>query len=122
QAVVCITGDGSFLMNNQEVITAVEENADLKIVLFNNQSLGLVHQQQSLFYSQRYMASLFQHNPNYVMMAESMGMRAIDLKDALDPEALLAEAFATPGPVLIHAPISAEEKVSPMVPPGKANR
>ncbi len=122
QAVVCITGDGSFLMNNQEIITAVEEGADLKIVLFNNQSLGLVHQQQSLFYGKRYMASRFQHNPDYVMMAESMGMRAIDLKDAADPDALLAEAFSTPGPVLIHAPIATDEKVFPMVPPGGANR
>jgi len=120
--VVCISGDGSFLMNNQEMITAAEEGADVKIVLFNNQSLGLVHQQQTLFYGRRLMASKFKQGPDFVAMAEAMGVTGIDLATESDWETGLAHAFATPGPVLIHAPIDVEEQVLPMVAPGGANR
>ncbi len=122
QTVVCISGDGSFLMNNQEMITAAEEGANLKVVLFNNQTLGLVHQQQTLFYGRRLMASKFKQGPDFVKMAESMGVTGVDLALEDDWNAGLARAFATPGPVLIHAPIDAEEQVLPMVAPGGANR
>src|SRR5208282_5832744 len=57
RTVVCFSGDGSLLMNAQELATAAEENVNIKIVLFNNNSLGLVHQQQDLFYGQRVFAS-----------------------------------------------------------------
>ena len=121
QTVVCISGDGSFLMNNQELITAAEEGANVKVVLFNNQSLGLVHQQQSLFYGRRLMASAFRHGPDFCLMAQSMGIPAYDLALAEDPFDTLAEALATPGPVFIHAPVRVEDQVFPMVPPGGAN-
>lgn len=119
--VVCISGDGSFLMNNQEMITAAEEGANLKIILMNNQALGLVHQQQTLFFGRRLMASKFKQGPDFCMMAASMGMHAVDLAQADDIEDALAKAFAYQGPVLIHAPIEVEEQVLPMVPPGAAN-
>lgn len=122
QPVVCISGDGSFLMNNQEMITAAEEGADLKIVLMDNQSLGLVHQQQTLFYGRRRIASKFKQGPDFVKMAESMGITGIELAGEPDWEAAIQRAFATPGPVLIHAPIDVEEQVLPMVAPGGANR
>jgi acetolactate synthase-1/2/3 large subunit len=121
ETVVCISGDGSFLMNNQEMITAAEEGADLKIVLMNNQTLGLVHQQQSLFYGKRLSASRFKQGPDFAMMARSMGIQAIDLAEEPDIDAALARAFAIKGPVLIHAPICAEQQVLPMVAPGGAN-
>ncbi|MFP4283140.1 MAG: acetolactate synthase large subunit [Opitutales bacterium] len=118
---VCISGDGSFLMNNQELITAVEEGAKVKIVLMNNQSLGLVHQQQTLFFGKRLMASEFRHGPDFCMMARSMGVPAIDLADTPHPRAALAAALAAPGPALIHAPVDVRDHVLPMVPPGGAN-
>ena len=120
--VVCISGDGSFLMNNQEMITAAEAGANLKVVLMNNQSLGLVHQQQTLFFEKRLIASKFQNGPDFCMMARSMGFDAVDLANEPDQEAALVRAFALPGPVLIHAPICVEQQVLPMVPPGGANR
>jgi acetolactate synthase-1/2/3 large subunit len=121
ETVVCISGDGSFLMNNQEMITAAEEGADLKIILMNNQTLGLVHQQQNLFYGKRLSASQFKQGPDFAMMARSMGVAAVDLADEPDIDAALARAFAMKGAVLIHAPICPEQQVLPMVAPGGAN-
>ncbi len=122
RTVVCFTGDGSILMNIQELITAAEQQVNLKIVLMNNAVLGLVHQQQTLFYGQRLFASEFQTMPDFVGVAKALGIAAIDLDLAADPKAALQEAFARPGPCLIHAGIGAEQKVYPMVPPGAANR
>ena len=119
--VVCFSGDGSFLMNNQELITAAEAGVNIKIVLMNNQSLGLVHQQQSMFYGNRLMASQFKQGPDFCMMARSMGVAAYDLATAEDPFATLEAAMTHPGPALIHAPVGVENRVLPMVPPGAAN-
>lgn len=121
QIVVCISGDGSFLMNNQELITAAEEGANIKIVLMNNQSLGLVHQQQSLFFGNRLFASKFKRGPDFCAMARSMGVAAYDLATSDDPIATLEEAMAHFGPALIHAPVNVDEPVLPMVPPGAPN-
>ncbi|WP_234085650.1 acetolactate synthase large subunit [Azonexus sp. R2A61] len=122
RTVVCFTGDGSILMNIQELVTAAEQRANVKIVLMNNAVLGLVHQQQTLFYGQRLFASEFQAMPDFVAAARALGIAAVDLDQAANPCAALADAFARPGPCLIHAGIDAEQKVYPMVPPGAANR
>ena len=122
RTVVCFTGDGSILMNIQELVTAAEENVNLKIVLMNNAVLGLVHQQQTLFYGERLFASQFKGMPDFVKVAQAFGIAAIDLDTAPNPCAALMEAIARPGPCLIHASIDAEQKVYPMVPPGAANR
>ena len=87
----------------------------------DNASLGLVHQQQTLFYGQRIFASKYQHRPNFVAIARGFGMRAMDLDSEPDPRAALAEALAAPGPFLIHVSIDVNEHVFPMVPPGAAN-
>ena len=122
RTVVCFTGDGSILMNIQELVTAAEQRVNLKIVLMNNAVLGLVHQQQTLFYGERLFASEFQAMPDFVGVARALGIAAVDLDQAANPCAALAEAFARPGPCLIHAGIDAGQKVYPMVPPGAANR
>lgn len=122
RTVVCFTGDGSILMNLQELVTAVELRANVKIVLMNNAALGLVHQQQTLFYGKRLFASEFHAVPDFVAAALALGVAAVDLDAAPDPRAALAEALARPGPCLIHASIDAQQKVYPMVPPGAANR
>ena len=120
--VVCFTGDGSILMNIQELVTAGEENVNVKIVLMNNATLGLVHQQQTLFYGARLVASQFKAMPDFVRAAQALGIAAVDLDQAANPCAALMEAISRPGPCLIHASIDAEQKVYPMVPPGAANR
>ena len=119
--VVCFSGDGSLLMNIQELITAVEVNANLKIVLCNNNSLGLVHQQQDLFYGKRIFASNYARAVDFRTIAQGFQMEACDLGECSDPILAIAEALAKPGPILINAPIDVQQKVLPMVPPGGAN-
>jgi acetolactate synthase-1/2/3 large subunit len=122
RTVVCFSGDGSILMNIQEMVTAAEEGANVKVILMNNASLGLVYQQQTLFYGERIYASKFQAMPDFIKVAEGFGMRAVDLDKAAQPRVALAEALNTPGPCLIHASIDMNEKVYPMVPPGASNK
>jgi acetolactate synthase-1/2/3 large subunit len=122
RTVVCFSGDGSFLMNIQELATAAEENVNLKIILLNNEGLGLVRQQQQLFYGERFHASEFHAKTDFVAIARGFNVAAVDLGRVEDQIASLAQAFSEPGPCLIHVPIAAEENVYPMVPPGGANR
>lgn len=121
RTVVCFTGDGSILMNIQELATIAEAGANLKIVLMNNDALGLVYQQQELFYGKRYFASKFAGQPDFLKIAEGFGIDTLDLDTAADPRAALRQALQRPGPCLIHAFIDMNEKVYPMVPPGAAN-
>lgn len=120
--VVCFSGDGSLLMNIQEMATAVEEQIDITVVLMNNNALGLVRQQQELFYGNRIFASDYRTAVDFVRVAEGFGVRAFDLAEEGDVSGALRRAFEERGPCLIHAPIDAHEMVYPMVPPGAANR
>ena len=121
RTVVCFSGDGSFKMNIQELATLAEEWLNVKIVLMNNNSLGLVYQQQNLFYGKRVFASKYRGAPDFVKIAEGFGVPAVDLDTAANPRGTLAQALATPGPCLIHVSIDREQFVYPMVPPGAAN-
>ena len=121
RTVACFSGDGSLLMNVQELATAAEEGVEVKIILLNNAQLGLVRQQQQLFYGGRYHGSAWAAT-DFVAIARGFGVRAIDLGEAENPSAALAEALRQPGPCLINVPIAGEENVYPMVPPGGANR
>ena len=120
--VLCFTGDGSLLMNLQELATAAEERVNVKVILLNNGHLGLVRQQQQLFYGGRYQASRFRAEPDFAALARAFGIEAVRLGDASDPREALAAALATPGPCLVDVPIAREQNVYPMVPPGAANR
>lgn len=119
--VVCFSGDGSFLMNIQELATLAEENLNLKIVLLDNQSLGLVHQQQHLFYGARFIAVNYPRKVDFVAIAKGFGVPAISLGDTDDPSSALAGAFSETGPCLIHVPTDVYDQVFPMVPPGGCN-
>jgi acetolactate synthase-1/2/3 large subunit len=119
---VCFSGDGSLLMNVQELVTAAEENANLKIIVMNNNSLGLVNQQQTLFYGERIYASRYRHGPDFVAVARGFGFAAVDLDMETDPRRALRQALEQPGPMLIHASIDVNNHVYPIVPPGAANR
>ncbi|QID18196.1 acetolactate synthase large subunit [Nitrogeniibacter mangrovi] len=121
RTVVCFSGDGSLKMNIQEMATAAEENLNVKIVLMNNNSLGLVYQQQNLFYGKRVMASKYKRATDFLKVAEGFGLDVCDLDAAENPTAALAEALRKPGPCLIHVSIDRDEFVYPMVPPGAAN-
>ncbi len=121
--VVCVSGDGSILMNIQELATLAELDLPVAILLFNNGQLGLVRQQQELFYRQNYAASRFSAAPDFAALARGFGLRGVRI-DPLDtnPLSTLAAALAAPGPVLIDIPIHEAANVLPMVPPGAANR
>lgn len=121
RTVVCFSGDGSLMMNIQEFATLAEEGLNVKVVLMNNNSLGLVFQQQSLFYGKRVFASKYQGAPDFLKIAEGFGIAGVDLDTAEDPRATLAQALRAPGPCLIHVSIDRNEFVYPMVPPGAAN-
>jgi len=121
RTVVCFSGDGSFKMNVQELATLAEEGLSVKIVLMNNNSLGLVYQQQNLFYGKRVFASKYRGAPDFVKIAEGFGIDAVDLDTAANPRAALVHALTAPGPCLIHVSIDRDEFVYPMVPPGAAN-
>jgi acetolactate synthase-1/2/3 large subunit len=119
---VCFSGDGSLQMNIQELATAVEQQLDLTIVLLNNQSLGLVRQQQRLFYEARCFASAYPLAVDFAAIARGFGMRAQDLSGAEQTaDEVLAWALREPGPCLVNVPIDIDAEVAPMVPPGAAN-
>jgi len=120
--VVCFSGDGSLLMNIQEMATAAEQGADVTVVLLNNVCLGLVHQQQELFFNANYFSSMYEVNVDFVRIASGFGWKTWDLAGAQDPDAVLREALSHKGPALIHVSVDRDEKVWPMVPPGAANR
>ena len=118
---VCVSGDGSILMNVQELATLVELNLDVTVIVLNNNRLGMVRQQQELFYGKRYEASIFERQPDFAALARAFGLRAYDLAGVTDLAGALKEAFAQPGPCLINLPIDPAENVYPIVPPGAAN-
>lgn len=121
RTVVCFSGDGSLKMNIQEMDTAVEEGVNVKVIVMDNQSLGLVHQQQDMFYGKRIFAADYRRHTNFQKIAEGFGMQVFDLDSAEDPRAALREALLVRGPCLVHCSIDVQQKVFPMVPPGAGN-
>ncbi len=119
--VICFSGDGSLMMNIQEMATAAENQLDVKIILMNNEALGLVHQQQSLFYKQGVFAATYPGMINFMQIAAGFGLHTCDLNAEEDAHAALQAAISRPGPALIHVRIDPQQKVYPMVPPGAAN-
>jgi acetolactate synthase-1/2/3 large subunit len=108
-------------MNIQELATLAELNLNVKIIVLDNAALGLVRQQQELFYGQRFIASRFAQPTDFARVAAAFGIAAIDLERSSDPLASLADAFGVAGPALIRVPINPELHVLPMVAPGKSN-
>ena len=119
--VICFSGDGSFLMNIQELSTLSELDLDIKIIIFNNRHLGLVRQQQEYFYGKEYIASQFYCKTDFAKIGEGFGIESYDLEMAENPFLTLEKAIKKEGPVLINIPLAPEENVTPMVAPGCAN-
>jgi acetolactate synthase-1/2/3 large subunit len=109
------------LINIQELATLAELQLPVKIVLFDNASLGMVRQQQQLFYRRRYFAAHFEKACDFVAIARAFGIHALDLDCNGDIAAQLAPVFASSGPALIRVAIDGHHNVSPMVGPGAAN-
>ncbi len=122
RTIVCFSGDGSLMMNIQELATAVQERVNVKIVVLDNHCLGLVRQQQDMFYGRRLFACDYTLPADFVKIAEGFGMKAFDLDAGPDPLGTLADAMGERGPCLVRARIDRDEKVYPIVPPGAPNR
>jgi len=120
-AVVCVSGDGSFLMNVQELATVGRYQLPVKIVLLDNQRLGMVQQWQELFFEQRFSETDLSDNPDFVALAQSFGVEAFHLYRASDVDAALTRLLATPGPALLHVAIDSTANVWPLVPPNRNN-
>jgi acetolactate synthase I/II/III large subunit len=120
--ILCFSGDGSILMNLQELATLAELRCNICILLFNNQGLGLVRQQQRLFFEEKYAASNYLSQTDFTGIARSFGLMAVDMALSGNPLETLEQAIASTDPVLINIPIESELNVMPMVPPGAANR
>ena len=121
KTIVCFSGDGSILMNIQELATLADFNLNVKIIILNNHHLGLVRQQQELFYNQHYIASHFISNPNFKIIAEGFGIQSCDLGTEEDPLGKLEEILSIKGPCVINIPTPETENVLPMVAPGGSN-
>lgn len=119
--VVSICGDGSFQMNFQELALLAELNLNVKIFILNNNHLGLVRQQQDMFFDRNYMACSFQVNPDFAALAEVFKVKGYNLAGVDDPEALIEEALSYEGPVLVEIPVDCQEHVLPIVPSGASN-
>ncbi|MHB1671686.1 MAG: thiamine pyrophosphate-dependent enzyme, partial [Acidiferrobacter sp.] len=119
--VICFTGDGGLLMNIQELATVAELDASVKIIVLDNQSLGLVAQQQALFYQSPGFCSRFEQAADYVMIARGFGLPAFDLGRDREGSGFWQEILTTPGPCLVRVPIDAREQALPIVPPGAAH-
>ncbi|WP_249939256.1 thiamine pyrophosphate-dependent enzyme, partial [Escherichia coli] len=121
KTIVCFSGDGSLMMNIQELATAAEHQLNIKIILMNNQALGMVHQKQDLFFENRIFAAAYPYQTDFIKIAAGFGLQTCDLNNEADPEMALEAIMNTKGPCLIHALIDVNQKVYPMVPPGAAN-
>ena len=117
---VLVTGDGSFHMNLNELCTAVTHKLPVVILLMNNHTLGMVRQWQTLFYGKRYSQTTLERRTDYQKLAEAFGAKGLLLADPADAPAVLAEAFAAEGPVLVDCRIGIDDKVLPMIAPGKS--
>jgi acetolactate synthase-1/2/3 large subunit len=121
RTVLLVSGDGSFMMNVQELVTIARCRLPVKIVLLDNSSLGMVRQWQELFFAKRYSEIDLSDNPDFAALAEVFGIPAkrIDRRDQV--EGALADLLAQPGPALLHVAIDIRANVWPLVPPNTAN-
>lgn len=119
--VICVSGDGSFMMNVQELGTIKRKQLPLKIVLLDNQRLGMVRQWQQLFFDGRYSETNLSDNPDFITLASAFNIpgQRITRKDQVD--AALDALFNSEGPYLLQVSIDELENVWPLVPPGAGN-
>ena len=119
--VVVFVGDGGFQMTNQELAILNENHLDIKFILLNNSSLGMVRQWQEAFYAERRSKSVFSSQPDFIKLAEAYGIAGVRITEPEKLSEQLTQAFEQTGPVLIEVVTSTTEHVLPMVPPGQAN-
>ncbi|EQA05255.1 acetolactate synthase, large subunit, biosynthetic type [Glaesserella parasuis 12939] len=118
---IVITGDGSFMMNIQELGSIKRGNLPVKILLLDNQRLGMVRQWQSLFFHGRHSQTILDDNPDFVMLANAFDIPAERIEKAGEVSAALDRLLNSKGAYLLHVCIPDEENVWPLVPPNACN-
>lgn len=119
--VVTVSGDGSFMMNVQELTTIKRRKLPVKILLIDNQKLGMVKQWQQLFFEERYSETDLSDNPNFVLMASAFDIPGRTINHADQVEQALDEMLNSSGPYMLHVAIDDAFNVWPLVPPGASN-
>ena len=120
--VVLIDGDGSFVMNSQELATVVENQMPIKCVIINNGGHGMVRQWQDVIYGGRFQSIDLSASPDFVKLAEAYGAMGIRASKPNEVVPALEKAFAVPGPVVVDVMVDKDELCLPMVPAGGANK
>lgn len=118
--VVNIAGDGSFHMNLMEIVTAVKNKLPVKVLVMNNNVLGMVRQWQRMFYGKRYSQTTLERPTDYVKLAEAFGAEGYEMRGEEDMEPVLRKALLSSGPAVVNCRISRDVNVLPMVPQGGA--
>ncbi len=120
--VVCLAGDGSLIMNVQELATCVTEDIPVKVFIMNNGYLGMVRQWQELFWDRRYSSVDMGSSPDWVKLAEAFGAKGVKLekKETLVDD--MKAALDEDGPVVVDVRVTKEENCYPMIPAGQAAR
>ena len=119
--VVTVSGDGSFMMNVQELATLKRYNLPIKIVLLDNQRLGMVKQWQELFNQARYSETDLSCNPEFTALAQVFGLQTRELRQPEETEAALKWLLETEQSALLHVRLDEQQNVWPIVPPNTAN-
>ncbi|PDY48299.1 acetolactate synthase large subunit [Bacillus pseudomycoides] len=119
ELVVAIVGDAGFQMTLQELSVLKEHSLSVKVLILNNEALGMVRQWQDEFYNQRYSHSLLSCQPDFVALAHAYGIKGVRIENPLLAKRQLQEAIDLQEPVVIDCRVLQSEKVMPMVAPGK---
>ena len=118
---VVVSGDGSFMMNVQELATIKRFRLPVKIIVIDNQRLGMVKQWQELFFDGRYSETDLSDNPDFVALAAAFAIPGHSISRKDEVADALEAMFTWPGPYLLHVQIDEKDNVWPLVPPGAAN-
>ena len=119
--VVCVTGEASFMMNVQELSTAVQHNLPVKVLLLNNRYMGMVRQWQELLHGNRYSESYMESLPEFSKLADAFGADGLHADKPDQVDQLIADMLATQGPVIAEVVIDQKENCFPMIPSGAAH-
>ena len=119
--IICFSGDGSIMMNIQELATLSENNLNVTVIVFENGTLGMVYQQQKFLFDKNYSASQFAKSPDLLKIAEGFGIEAIDADKDSDWYKKAFDMNRKNKPCFVKVRIDPEENVLPFVPGGKAN-
>ncbi len=122
EEVICISGDGSFQMNLQELGTLAQYGINVKTVIINNGWQGMVRQWQQAFYGERYVASNLELGmPDFELLAQAYGIKGMVISDRPQLADAISTMLAHEGPVLVDVRVKKDENCYPMVAPGKSN-